>query len=133
MSSPPLRVAIIDDSADILESLSMVIRVLGHESECCADGETGLECITRWRPHLALVDVSLPGLSGYDVARGVRALDAAPSPVLIAMTGWSREQDRVRVQEAGFDRHVVKPLDFAQLRTILAEIQSSLGKPPTPG
>lgn len=129
MSSVPLRVAIIDDSTDILESLSMVIRVLGHESACCSDGETGLECIQRWRPHLALVDVSLPGLSGFDVARGARALDTAPSPVLVAMTGWSREQDRVKVQEAGFDRHVVKPLDFVQLRALLAEIQSSLSAP----
>lgn len=117
-----LRVVLVDDNADILESLAMVIQLLGHQSECCNDGEQGIERIASWKPHLALVDVGLPGISGHDVARAVRSSGAPDMPYLVAMTGWSRDEDRARIYAAGFDRHMVKPLEMSQLRELLQDV-----------
>lgn len=124
----PRRVLAVDDSVDLLESLAMVLRLLGHEVETAPDGETALETIRAWRPDVALVDIGLPGLSGYDVARAVRATDStAPDPlrpVLVAMTGWGRESDRSAAIEAGFDMHIVKPVGLARLQQLFRELPS---------
>lgn len=120
-----LRVALVDDNADVLEMLSVVIELLGHESVRCATGEEAVERITTWRPHVALVDVGLPDMSGYDVARTVRST-VGKDVVLVALTGWNRDEDLLRAQEAGFDRHVVKPLDLPQLRSLLDEVATAL-------
>lgn len=124
MSAPQqsLRIVLVDDNADILESMAMVLNVLGHVTETCLTGELAVERIVEWKPDAAIVDASLPGISGYDVARAVGAAALTPDPVLVAMTGWDRDEDRQRSQEAGFGIHVVKPLDLQQLRTLLDEI-----------
>ena len=126
MPDPTLRVALVDDNADILESLSLVVELLGHQSLRCATGEDAVTRIASWQPHVALVDVGLPGMSGYDVARTVRATMNGDAPVLIAVTGWNRDEDLRRAKEAGFDRHVVKPLDLSALRVLLDDVASAL-------
>ena len=122
MDSSALRIAVVDDNADIRETLSMVIQLLGHESAVCSTGELALECIARWQPHVALIDISLPGMSGFDVARRVCASTVGSSPMLIAMTGWGRDEDRARSREAGFHKHLVKPVDLPQLRALFDEV-----------
>ena len=117
-----LRVALVDDNADILESMSMVMQLLGHESAMCSDGPSALDCIANWHPHVAFVDLGLPGMSGLDVARTVRERYNGTAPVLIAMTGWGRDVDRTRALEAGFHKHVTKPVDLSQLRSLLNEV-----------
>ena len=122
MPANSLRVALVDDNADILESMSMVMQLLGHESATCSDGRSALECIETWHPHVAFVDLGLPGMSGLDVARAVRERHNGSTPMLIAMTGWGRDVDRERALEAGFHKHVTKPLDLSQLRTLLGDV-----------
>lgn len=120
-ASPPRRVLAVDDSVDLLESLAAVLRMLGHEVETAESGEAALEAIRVWQPEVALVDVGMPGLSGYDVARIVRAVEPAP-PVLVAMTGWARPSDRADALEAGFDHHLVKPVDLARLQMLFRDL-----------
>lgn len=122
-----MRVLVVDDNRDILESLSMVIELLGHEVELADNGEAALESLRTRPPHLALIDVSLPTMSGYEVAR--RARHATPTSSftrLIAMTGWGRDEDRARALDAGFDAHVLKPLDLQRLRELLDVRQLAL-------
>lgn len=119
---PSLRIVLVDDNADILESMAMVLNALGHETQTCLTGELAVERITEWKPDAAIVDATLPGISGYDVARAIGAASLTPDPVLVAMTGWDRDEDRQRSLEAGFGIHVVKPLDLQQLRTLLSDI-----------
>jgi CheY-like chemotaxis protein len=121
-TSVPLakRVLIVDDNAEILESLAMVLELLGHHVETVDNGEAALVCLAQRPPHVALIDVGMPGMSGYDVARRARALvQPEHHTVLVAMTGWGRDEDRVRAFEAGFDSHVVKPVDLQRLRALL--------------
>lgn len=118
------RVLAIDDNADIRESLAVVIRLLGHEVAIAGDGEHGLAAARDLRPELVLLDVSLPGMDGYAVARALRAEPWAAQTLLVAMTGWARESDRQRATEAGFDTHVAKPVD---LRTLKALIERAAG------
>lgn len=120
-ASPPRRVLAVDDSTDLLESLAAVLRLLGHDVETAHNGEAALDAIRDWRPDVALVDVGMPGLSGYDVARIVRDVEASP-PVLVAMTGWARPSDRAEALEAGFDHHLVKPVDLARLQTLFRDL-----------
>lgn len=116
----------VDDNPDILESMEMVLSALGHEIATCACGEQAVETITAWRPDAAFVDASLPGISGYDVARTICATAITPAPILIAMTGWDRDEDRQRAIDSGFAVHAVKPLDLPQLRTLLDDIAARL-------
>lgn len=118
--SESMRVLVVDDNRDILESLSMVIELLGHQVEMVDNGEAALECLKARPPHIALIDVSLPTISGYEVARRARGDGASGSTTkLVAMTGWGREEDRIRALDAGFDAHVLKPLDLQRLRELL--------------
>ncbi|QJR35941.1 response regulator [Gemmatimonas groenlandica] len=137
MSGPPPtarlatahRVLVVDDSLDMLESMSLVLRLLGHEVMTASSGEDALEVIANWQPHIALIDVGMPGMSGYELARRVRAGAAPRQAVLIAVTGWGRDADRARAAAAGFDRHVVKPVDLPRLEALLSEFPVELAPP----
>lgn len=128
-SERSLRIVVVDDNADILESMEMVLTALGHEATTCASGEDALETITRGLPDAAFIDASLPGISGYEVARAIRAAGVQPTPVLVAMTGWDRDEDRRRAEDSGFAIHAVKPLDLEMLRAVLDDIISRMTKP----
>jgi CheY-like chemotaxis protein len=115
------RVLIVEDNADIRESLSLVLGVWGHEVLLAATGDQGLAMAVEEQPDVALIDIGLPGMSGYDVARELRARGRkSPTGIrLIALTGYGQASDRQRAADAGFDAHLVKPVDPEVLRPLL--------------
>ena len=118
------RILVVDDNEDQAQSLSLLLSLLGHEVEVARDGPGAIEAARRFRPEVGLIDIGLPGMSGYDVARELRRMKDLGSLVLVAQTGWGQESDRRRSDEAGFDHHVVKPLDLDRLRGILAAVSN---------
>jgi signal transduction histidine kinase len=119
-SGPPRRIVVVEDHADSREALQILLTLDGHHVEAAADGRAGLDLILATRPEVALIDVGLPEIDGYEVARQVRR---APGPTmirLIALTGYGQSYDRTRAQEAGFDLHLTKPVEPGELRRVLA-------------
>ena len=123
-TGPSLRMLVVDDNVDETESLAMLMRELGHDVRTAHDGPTALEAALDHRPHMVLLDIGLPGLDGYEVAKRMRQQPVLQSAVLVAMTGYGRESDRQRAQEAGFDHHLVKPAYFEQMQRILASVSA---------
>jgi CheY-like chemotaxis protein len=115
----PRRIVIVEDSGDSREMLRYLLEQAGHEVHEAADGPTGVEAILRIAPHFALVDLGLPGLDGYEVARRVRAQEAGRAVQLVAITGYGEPDDVRRAQAAGFDTHLVKPVDPAQVTALI--------------
>ena len=120
------RILVADDNADALESLATLLTLSGHEVYRALDGSLALEAAERYVPDVALLDIGMPQLSGYDVARQIRARPWGQSLVLIALTGWGQESDRRRSQEAGFNSHLVKPVDPEELNRILAHLPAAV-------
>jgi signal transduction histidine kinase/CheY-like chemotaxis protein len=116
-----LRVLVVDDNVDAAQSLAVLLNLWGHEVCTAHDGTVALEAAQAWRPEVVLLDIGLPGMDGYEVARRLRALQCPARPLLIALTGHAREEDRRRSQDAGFDRHLVKPVDPEILEVLLAQ------------
>src|SRR5262249_1060334 len=117
---PARHVVLVEDYADARDALRMVLALEGHRVETAADGRDGLALILQVRPDVALVDIGLPGLDGYQVARQVRAAPGGERIYLVALTGYGQAYDRRRALEAGFDRHLVKPVDVEELGRVLA-------------
>jgi signal transduction histidine kinase/CheY-like chemotaxis protein len=115
----PLRVLIADDNADVVESLAMLLRMDGHDVVVAHDGQQALDTFAEFRPDVALLDIGMPDMNGYEVARRMRDRQGGRQVKLIAVTGWGQERDRARAREAGFDHHFTKPLDPQQLRALL--------------
>ena len=115
----PRRILIVEDSRDSRDMLRYLLEHAGHEVHEAADGPSGVEAILKVRPDIALVDVGLPGLDGYEVARRVRADEAGATVRLVALTGYGLPEDHRRSQEAGFDAHLVKPVDPARLAAVI--------------
>ena len=105
------RVLVVDDNADAAESLALFLRIAGHVVSTAFDGEQALETAEQFRPDIALVDLGLPQLNGYEVCHRIRQTDWGKSVMLIAQTGWGRDEDKKLSREAGFDGHLVKPTD----------------------
>ena len=118
---PTRRVLVIEDNEDSRQSLLELIRELGHDVHEAAGGLAGVESALALAPDLALVDIGLPGLDGYEVARRLRGHPIGRRVRLVALTGYGLPEDRQRAIEAGFDRHLVKPVDPAQLAALLGE------------
>jgi PAS domain S-box-containing protein len=116
----PLRVLVVDDNRDAAESLAVLLRLWGHEVRTAHDGQSGLKAACSYRPQFVFLDIGLPGLDGYAVARRLRE-EFAAGMRLVAMTGYGQEEDRRRSHAAGFDRHLVKPVELESLREVLAE------------
>ncbi|HEV8583754.1 MAG TPA: response regulator [Methylomirabilota bacterium] len=123
-------VLLIEDNADAREALRALLELDGYAVEAAADGLEGLDLARTKAPAVALVDIGLPGFDGYEVARRMRALPA-PHPVMIALTGYSEPEDRERAREAGFDAHLVKPVDPDDLTRLLARLE--IRGPGSPG
>ncbi len=115
----PRRVLVIDDNQDAADSTSMLLNVLGVQSHVAYDGESGLAAIQAWKPDIVLLDLGMPGMDGFEVARRIRADAGLAGLPVVALTGWGQQQDRQRTLEAGFDRHLVKPADPQALRAVL--------------
>ena len=112
------RVLVVDDNADAADSLAMLLQVHGDEVRVAYDGEEALFAEQEFKPDVLLLDIGMPKLSGYDVARRVR--DArGPEVLIVAITGWGQDEDRQRAREAGFDHHFTKPVDYAVLLDLL--------------
>jgi signal transduction histidine kinase len=114
------RVLIADDNRDAADSLSLLLELSGHEVRVAHLGQTALSLAQTYRPDLVILDIGMPDLSGYEVARALRQEPWAAGLQLIAITGWGQDDDRRRALEAGFDRHLTKPIDPEQLQSLIA-------------
>jgi CheY-like chemotaxis protein len=114
------RVLLVEDNDDARQVMVLTLEDAGHEVYEASDGPTGLAVALRERPDVAIIDVGLPGLNGYEVAERIRAAPEAHGMLLIALTGYGRPEDRRKATAAGFDRHLVKPIDFDQLERVLS-------------
>ena len=113
------RILLADDNEDFANSLAMLLRAMGHEVRVAYDGLAAAEAARPFKPQFAFLDIGLPKLNGYDLARRLRELPGTRQTVLIAVTGWGQEEDRRRAREAGFAHHLVKPVDLPVLQEIL--------------
>jgi signal transduction histidine kinase/DNA-binding response OmpR family regulator len=118
-----LRVVVVDDNVDGAESLAGLLDLLGHQTTVAHTGPDGLAAVRTARPDLALLDIGLPGMDGYEVARRLRDDPATRGVVLAAISGYGRDQDRARSREAGFDHHFIKPLELDALQSILRSLR----------
>jgi two-component system CheB/CheR fusion protein len=116
----PRRVLVVEDNLDAAETLRMVLEMGGHEVEVAHDGTRGLEAVREFRPDVVLCDIGLPGMDGYAVARAVRQDPEVASTVLVAVTGYALPEDQRRAAEAGFDRHLAKPVGVDEIQEVLA-------------
>jgi signal transduction histidine kinase/DNA-binding response OmpR family regulator len=116
-----LKIVVIEDNPDIRETLREVLELCGHEVQTAGDGQQGIEVVCGLQPHVALIDIGLPGMDGYALAQQLRSMDFAARPRLIAMTGYGQAEDRRRALDAGFDAHLVKPVDPETLTQLLQQ------------
>lgn len=119
------RILVVDDNADSATSLSMMLNFMGHDTRTSNDGASGLEIAETFRPDVYLLDIGMPNLNGYDLARRIRAQEWGADAVLIALSGWGQEHDQERSRNAGFDMHFVKPVDPASLAKALSRTRSA--------
>jgi len=119
------RVLVVDDNVDSAESLAVLLRLYGHDVRLAHDGEAALEEARSFRPDVMFLDISLPKMDGYEVARRLRLEPAMCGLTLVAMTGYGHEEERRRTREAGFHSHLVKPVDFDMLQELLSSLPSN--------
>jgi PAS domain S-box-containing protein len=123
----PVRVLVVDDNADVAEGLMMLLELLGHRVRVAHDGMAALEAVRVNVPDLMLVDIGLPGMDGYEVARNVRKDSRLKGVVLVALTGYGRDEDKRKAIEAGFDDHLVKPLTVETFQKLLGRLELRRG------
>jgi CheY-like chemotaxis protein len=112
---------VVDDNVELALGLARLLKLLGHDVRIAHDGPTALDAARSFKPEIVLLDIGLPGLDGYQVAMQLRQEGCGRSARLIAITGYGHEEDRMRSREAGFDHHLVKPIEFRSLVTLLSE------------
>jgi PAS domain S-box-containing protein len=120
VSRPSTRVLIVDDNLDTARGLSRLLKLLGHDVRVAHDGQEAVEAARGHRPEVVLLDIGLPGLDGYEVARRLRVDECCRGSVIIAVSGYGQAEDLRRSKEAGFDHHLVKPVDYDALMSLLA-------------
>ncbi|HJV11916.1 MAG TPA: PAS domain S-box protein [Burkholderiales bacterium] len=120
-SSGVQRVLIVDDNRDAARTLELLLRSLGHDTRVVYDGTEALAAAPSYQPHVVLLDIGMPDMDGYEVARRLRAMRELDGVRIVAITGWGQEADRQRSREAGFDLHLVKPVDPNELVRVLDE------------
>ncbi len=114
------RILIVDDNEDGADLLDVALQTMGHTTRVAHDGPEALEAARDFQPDVALIDIGLPVMDGYEVARRLRTMFDAACPKLVAVTGYGQESDRQRAREAGFDRHLVKPVELSRLAELIA-------------
>ena len=114
------RVLVVDDNRDAAATIGMLLKALGADVDIAHDGVTALTALESHRPEIVFLDLGMPGMDGYEVARRIRENPIYDDIKLTALTGWGQREDRIRTQYAGFDYHLVKPADISALRTVLA-------------
>ena len=118
----PRRILVVDDNRDAAETLVSLLQFSGHETFAAYDGVKAVEAAARIQPDVILMDIGLPGLNGYEAARMIRQRQVEIKPVLVALTGWGQDEDRRRSEEAGFDAHLVKPVDVVVLEDLIGKL-----------
>ena len=118
-----LRILVVDDNRDGADSLAMMLRVLGNDTRTAYDGEEAVAAAAEYRPEVVLLDIGMPKLNGYEACRRIREQPFGKDVVVIAQTGWGQDEDRQRSRAAGFDHHMVKPLDPVAVTTLLADLE----------
>jgi CheY-like chemotaxis protein len=118
---------VVDDNHDAADSLAMFLKFLGATVRVAYDGAAAIEMVDKSQPEIVLLDIGMPMLDGYEVARRLRALPEGRNLLLVAMTGWGQEEDKRRTAQAGFDHHLVKPVDPVKLEKLLAEYSKDTG------
>jgi len=125
---PHRRILVVDDNQDSADSLAMMLNILGNEVRTAHDGLEAVDLAATFNPEVVLMDIGLPMLNGYDAARRMRVQPGGNDMVLVALTGWGQEEDRRRSHEAGFDRHIVKPVDPFALEKLLDELETTASR-----
>lgn len=119
MSSAGHRVLLVDDNSDSTEPLSLLLQAKGHETRVATDGAEAISVADEFRPQCVLLDLGLPRMDGYEVARRLRKRPYGGEVVLVALTGWAGRDVRTKAAEAGFDYHLVKPVNWEELERIV--------------
>jgi CheY-like chemotaxis protein len=119
----PCRVLVVDDNRDAADSLAMLLQLDGHEVHIAHDGPAALAAAGEFAPQVVMLDIGLPGLDGYGVARALREQPGTRDILLVAISGYGQEEDRQLSHEAGFDYHFVKPIDFLEVRRVLPTVR----------
>ena len=123
---PTLRILVVDDNEDSAASMTLLLQLHGHDVVVANSGQAALSLAGEHRPDVILLDIGMPGMNGYDVARKLRAQPAFEDTLLVAITGYGRASDVQQTQAAGFDHHMVKPVDYEKLQALLAARLSAL-------
>lgn len=131
-TSAPARILVVDDNVDAAETLTTFLDMIGMEARSVHDGNAAVQAALAFSPDLVLLDIGLPGMSGYDVARAMRAQPQLAGMTLVALTGWGAEDDRRRAKDAGFDHHLTKPVDLSVLEDMLRRVQTGQRTSPNP-
>jgi CheY-like chemotaxis protein/two-component sensor histidine kinase len=118
------RVLVVDDNRDGAESLAILLKMAGHETAMAFDGRAGVNAAATFRPNVVLLDIGLPKLNGYEACKAIRLLPEGPGSLIIAVTGWGQQADRIKSKEAGFSAHLTKPVDFDVLTALLETARS---------
>ncbi len=123
-----LRILIVDDNLDAGDSLALRLSLDGHQTRVARDGISGLKAAREFRPHVAFLDIGMPGMNGYELAQALRADETQHRPVLVALTGWGAESDVERAAAAGFDKHLTKPASALDVDAILRGADAQLAR-----
>jgi CheY-like chemotaxis protein len=118
---PARRILVADDNRDAANSVALMLRLDGHEVHTAYDGQEAVEAAGWFRPEVVVLDIGMPKLNGYEVCRHIRRQPWGQGIVLIALTGWGQDEDKRRASEAGFDRHLTKPVDPVELERLVAQ------------
>jgi PAS domain S-box-containing protein len=132
-SSVARRILVVDDLADCADSLATLLRELGHIVHTAYDGERAVETAESLRPEVVIVDLGMPGVNGYEICRRLRAEPWGGEMLIVALTGWGQGEDRWRSDQAGFDHHLLKPVDVPELVVVLADVPARRNGRPTAG
>ena len=127
-SGPHFRVLVVDDNVDAADTLAAVLDMMGHATQVAHDGAQALAVAPQFLPDVIFLDIGLPGMNGYEVARALRRIPAGANVVLVALTGWGAENDRSQSSAAGFDHHLTKPANLL----VIGELLATLSTPKTP-
>jgi PAS domain S-box-containing protein len=127
---PGHRLLVVDDNMDAAVSLAMLLRLNGHEVRIAHDGPSALDVISEYVPDVIFLDIGMPGMDGYEVARRIRKKPGMENRVLVALTGWGQQEDRRRTKEAGFDHHLVKPAEPTVVEELLVRLRKDFDGEP---
>jgi len=120
------RILVVDDNRDAAQMLALLLKMGGDETHTAHDGEEALERAAAIRPEIIILDIGLPKLNGYEVCRSIREQPWGQPITMVAVTGWAREEDRQKSQEAGFNGHLIKPVDHRVLTKLVADLQAEV-------